>query len=136
MSQALPTHSTVTWSKSQLDKVDKWLADKDDAQAAVAAHETPAFASKDVEPQLKSVQSLLMQLNKKPAPKVEKVDKKAAQNETAAATDETAATAEGGDAPVGGDAPAEDAAAEEGAKEGEGEAAGDASSADAAKDEL
>lgn len=56
----------------KLEKAAKWLDDKVDEQAGVAAHETPVFTSAEIEPKLRTVTSLVATLNKKPAPKAEK----------------------------------------------------------------
>ncbi|KAG5182248.1 heat shock protein 70 [Tribonema minus] len=122
----------------KLDKVDKWLVDKEDAQAALAPHAPPAFASKDVEPQLKTVQALLQRLNKKPAPKVEKP----AQNETATAAAADSESADGGEKAEGGEdaatAPAEEGEAAEGAGGQERDAAAEGAEkpAEEPRDEL
>mmetsp|Transcript_582 Transcript_582/g.813 ORF Transcript_582/g.813 Transcript_582/m.813 type:complete len:936 (+) Transcript_582:121-2928(+) len=56
----------------KLEKVEKWLAEKMEKQEQLEPYEPPAFSSADVEPQLKTVNTLVSRLSKKPTPKVEK----------------------------------------------------------------
>jgi hypoxia up-regulated 1 len=74
----------------------KWLADKEEEQAAKAPHEDPVFTSEEVPLQMMPVQKLVTKLMKKPAPKVEKNETTAekAENETAAESSENATETE------------------------------------------
>ncbi|KAL3918719.1 MAG: hypothetical protein SGILL_004104 [Bacillariaceae sp.] len=74
----------------------KWLADKEEEQAAKAGHEDPVFTSEDVPLQMKPVQKLITKLMKKPMPKVEKneTSEEKSENETTAEASENATEAE------------------------------------------
>ncbi|KAL3924461.1 MAG: hypothetical protein SGILL_001033 [Bacillariaceae sp.] len=74
----------------------KWLADKEEEQAAKASHEDPVFTSEEVPLQMKPIQKLVTKLMKKPAPKVEKNEtaEAKAENDTAAESSENATESE------------------------------------------
>jgi hypoxia up-regulated 1 len=76
---------------AKVEEVTAWIAEKEAAQAEVAAHEDPVFISDEVPLQMKPLEKLCSRLSKKPKPKP--IVKK--KNETAAgAGNETDAGAE------------------------------------------
>ncbi|KAG7344112.1 molecular chaperone DnaK [Nitzschia inconspicua] len=77
---------------SKFEAARKWVADKEDEQAAKASHEDPAFSSEEVPGQMQPIMKLVTRLMKKPKPKVEKLD--TADNKTSAETNETVKTNE------------------------------------------
>merc|ERR1711991_1159010 len=62
-----------------VEKANKWLDDKEEAQSKQAVHEDPVFYSADVMPQLKTVSMTFEKLLRKPKPP----PPKPAKNETA-----------------------------------------------------
>jgi hypoxia up-regulated 1 len=77
---------TAEERKSVLKMVEearKWLEDNEKAQAKKEAHEEPVFLSDEVPIQTKSIEALVVRLNRKPKPKVEKKNETATTNATA-----------------------------------------------------
>lgn len=98
---------------AKVEAARKWLSDKEEAQAAKAPHEDPAYLSTEVGPQFKPVESLVMRLSKKPKPKPPKKE----ENKT-----ETNSTEADGEAKEG-EPGADDAESKEGGEEKKEEAA-------------
>jgi hypoxia up-regulated 1 len=65
-----------------INDVRKWIADKEDAQAAKNSHDDPAFTSAEVPLQTKAVETMVMKLSRKAKPKPVKNETKA-ENSTA-----------------------------------------------------
>jgi hypoxia up-regulated 1 len=112
-------------------KAERWLEEREEEQAAKAAHEEPAFRAADVEPQLQSLKSLFQRIKKKPEPKPEEPEKSEGDEEA------TATDGEGGDgaSEEGGESEGN----EEQAEGGEGEGVADSpedDDGDADADEL
>jgi hypothetical protein len=78
---------------SKFEAARKWLADKEEEQAAKAPHEDPAFTSEEVPAQMQPIMKLATRLMKKPKPMPPKVEKNEtadkADNETSTETNET-----------------------------------------------
>lgn len=81
------THPQVTEEErsevlSKVETIKTWITEKEAEQAKKEAHEDPAFFSKDVPVQTKSLEGLVKRLSRKPKPKVKK-------SENATSTDNT-----------------------------------------------
>ena len=105
--------------RSKVADIRKWIEEKEEAQAAKAPHEDPAFSSEEVPGQSTALERLMMRLSKKPKPKPEK--KEEDENKTEASED--------GDEQEDLD-DAEKVGDEDGAKDREGEAKEEASEED------
>lgn len=65
-----------------VEEARKWVEEKEKAQSKKKAHEEPVFVSAEVPLQTKSIEAMVVRLNRKPKPKPEK--KKDNKNETSA----------------------------------------------------
>jgi len=70
-----------------VEDVNKWIAEKEEAQSKAKPTEDPVFVSADVPSQTKPIEKLVSKLSKKPKPKPEK---KKEENETKAEGDDAA----------------------------------------------
>lgn len=77
-----------------IEEVRKWIEDKEKAQKKKKPHDEPAFLSTEVPEQSKSVETMVVRLNRKPKPKPPKVEKNEteATNTTDSNTTESNAT--------------------------------------------
>lgn len=66
---------------AMVEETRKWVEEKETAQLKKKAHEEPAFVSYEVPLQVKPLEAMIVRLDRKPPPKVEK--KKSGKNETA-----------------------------------------------------
>ena len=77
----------------KVEEVAAWIAEKEAAQAEVAAYEDPVFTSEEVPSQTKPIEKLVSRLSKKPKPKPVVKEKNetdaGAGNETGAGAEET-----------------------------------------------
>jgi hypoxia up-regulated 1 len=78
----------------KVEEVKAWIAEKEAAQAEVAAHEDPVFTSEEVPLQTKPIEKLIHRLSKKPKPKVVKEKKNETDAEAGNETDAGAETAD------------------------------------------
>ncbi len=90
MAKWVETKPQVTEEERQkvldgIEEVRKWIEDKEKAQKKKKPHDEPAFLSTEVPEQSKSLETMVVRLNRKPKPKPPKVEKN--ETESANATD-------------------------------------------------